>query len=68
MPDAIVCRCNRVTEEDVIDYMVKHIGMGTVDLTELRADLKIGTRCRQCLKEDCQIIDKSYLEVIEGLK
>lgn len=58
----IVCDCNAVTVEDVMNYIKKN---PNVKLSkESVKKLRIGTRCQQCLVENCTRIDVHFSEVI----
>lgn len=57
----IVCDCNLVTVEDVMNFIKKN---PTFTLTtDSVKQLRIGTRCRQCLGENCTRIDVHFSEV-----
>lgn len=61
----IVCDCNSVEVQDVLEYMKKTDRNGK-SLEEILEDLKIGTRCECCVNEDCSRIDVHYSELIKN--
>jgi len=61
----IVCRCNNVSEKDVRDFYMEYSEMPKETMKTI---LNIGTRCRCCLKDNCNIIDKKFENVFDNLK
>lgn len=58
-----VCSCNMVTVDEVLNF-VKNNKNKVINLK----DLRIGTRCKQCLQKDCPIIDTHYSEILGDIK
>lgn len=61
----IVCRCNMVSAGDVGMYVSAFPEMPT---DQLKAALKIGTRCGCCQLNDCPTIDIKFEKVINILQ
>lgn len=61
--DDIVCDCNAITVEDVMTFIKKNPNKKMDDST--LKDLKIGTRCAQCLKPECTRIDVFYKDIVK---
>jgi NAD(P)H-nitrite reductase large subunit len=59
--DDVVCGCNSVEVQDVLDYIKKNQNSTIDDTLE---NLKIGTRCGCCLNVGCKRIDIHYSEIL----
>jgi bacterioferritin-associated ferredoxin len=62
--EKIVCRCMNVTEDEVKDYCKTK----EVQVNQMLEDLRIGARCKCCLKDGCPIIDISYESILEEIQ
>lgn len=63
--DHIVCRCNMVTVGDVEMYFE---AFPTMPIDQLKAALKIGSRCGCCKTNNCPNIDIKFEKVINILR
>jgi bacterioferritin-associated ferredoxin len=62
--DHIVCRCNMVSVGDVEMYIEAFPEM---PIDQLKAAMKIGTRCGCCQLDDCPTIDVKFERVVANL-
>jgi bacterioferritin-associated ferredoxin len=60
----IVCRCNMVSVGDVEMYIEAFPEM---PIDQLKAAMKIGTRCGCCQLDDCPTIDVKFERVVANL-
>jgi bacterioferritin-associated ferredoxin len=63
--DHIVCQCNMVSVGDVEMYVEAFPEM---PLDQLKAAMKIGSRCGCCQLNDCPTIDVKFEQVVKFLK
>lgn len=59
----VVCECNDVVVEDVLDYL-KDPANSNKSLETKLEELDIGTVCEKCLESDCDIIDIHYSKIL----